>query len=65
MATFYTLLEEQTALDLIYISAEILVISLILYYGYSATLTLNDYTAPGLGYHRKYFNAARFAGEER
>ena len=60
MATFYTLLEEQTALDLIYISAEILVISLILYYGYSATLTLNDYNDASLGYLRKYSSTPRF-----
>ena len=60
MATFYTLLEEQTALDLIYISAEILVISLILYYGYSATQILNDYNEPNLGYLRKYSSTPRF-----
>ena len=65
MATFYTLLEEQTALDLIYISAEIFVISLILYYGYSATLTLNDYPELGLGYQRKYSSRPRYPGEDK
>ena len=41
--TFYTILGEQTSLDLLSLSAEIIVIGVLLYYGYYASNSLYSY----------------------